>query len=175
MSKHLSEYVASAAELNWGEFSSTYPDRVLVILPPGDTSESGIQTFHGEHEIDCRPEISDDYRVRPLKKRFGSNPFTSFVTLGRAGNNDIVVNDIEVSKVHAYFEEDERGNWLIRDGNSTNGTYVNGIKIPSDSNTLLKSTDTMRFSAGVSAVFFDPADFYQFLRSNEVVEAFQDP
>ncbi len=49
------------------------------------------------------------------------------MVLGRA-NTDIVVNDMEVSRQHAALEVFS-DRCIIRDLNSTNGTYVDGVKI----------------------------------------------
>ncbi len=45
--------------------------------------------------------------------------------IGRAATADIVVNDSQVSKQHAWVGQDN-GRWWLRDQNSANGTYVNG-------------------------------------------------
>lgn len=49
------------------------------------------------------------------------------VTVGRAGA-DIVVNDVEVSRQHAAIEVFAE-KCLLRDLNSTNGTFVDGVKV----------------------------------------------
>lgn len=46
-------------------------------------------------------------------------------TIGRAATADIVVEDNQVSKEHAWVGQVE-GRWLLRDQDSSNGTYVNG-------------------------------------------------
>ena len=49
-------------------------------------------------------------------------------TVGRHPSNEIRLNDREISKQHAVFEE--RGNeWFIRDLQSSNGTYVNNRRV----------------------------------------------
>jgi hypothetical protein len=45
-------------------------------------------------------------------------------TIGRAAGADIIVADPQVSKLHAWIGE-ENGRWLLRDRNSSNGTYIN--------------------------------------------------
>lgn len=47
------------------------------------------------------------------------------LTVGRAPEADITVDDREVSKIHCSIEH-SKGNIIIEDHDSTNGTYVNG-------------------------------------------------
>lgn len=54
------------------------------------------------------------------------------ITIGRSENNDIVVKSEIVSGNHAELIIDSTENVLIRDKNSTNGTYVNGRRINED-------------------------------------------
>jgi pSer/pThr/pTyr-binding forkhead associated (FHA) protein len=50
------------------------------------------------------------------------------LSIGRDGASDIVIDHPLASRRHARFEQDEVG-FLIRDLDSTNGTYVNGDRI----------------------------------------------
>ncbi len=50
------------------------------------------------------------------------------ITLGRHGDNSIVVKDPFVSKRHFQIVRDE-GDYYLEDLNSANGTYLNGDKI----------------------------------------------
>lgn len=52
-------------------------------------------------------------------------------TIGKATDNNIVLNYDDVSRKHALLYKDANGNVVIEDLNSTNGTYVNGIKVTS--------------------------------------------
>ncbi|MCS6804859.1 MAG: FHA domain-containing protein [Acidobacteriota bacterium] len=51
------------------------------------------------------------------------------VTLGRAGDNDIVVADPTVSRFHAALSLNPRGEILVSDLGSANGTFVNGQRV----------------------------------------------
>lgn len=51
-----------------------------------------------------------------------------FITIGRDPSNDIAINHPTVSKKHAQIVKQD-GRVLINDLGSTNGTFVNGIKI----------------------------------------------
>ena len=51
------------------------------------------------------------------------------ISIGRDKNCTIVINNNTVSKDHAILEFDEDFNCIIKDLNSSNGTYVNGQKL----------------------------------------------
>ncbi|OBJ00851.1 ATP-binding cassette domain-containing protein [Mycobacterium sp. 1465703.0] len=52
------------------------------------------------------------------------------VSIGRALNNDIVVHDVLASRHHAFLTPTPTGA-EIRDANSSNGTFVNGVRVGS--------------------------------------------
>lgn len=49
------------------------------------------------------------------------------IKIGRSSHNDIIIDDMQVSKTHCQIIEDN-GFFRLIDTNSTNGTYVNGIR-----------------------------------------------
>jgi PAS domain S-box-containing protein len=53
------------------------------------------------------------------------------ITVGRAGASDVVVDDLGASRKHARLAHTPEGEWILTDTGSTNGTYVNGVKIRS--------------------------------------------
>ena len=57
------------------------------------------------------------------------------ITLGRRTDNDIVVDEETVSRRHALIMETPAG-FVIRDLNTTNGTYVNRDKVGADEQVL---------------------------------------
>lgn len=50
------------------------------------------------------------------------------IKIGKAIDNDFVINDPHVSRYHAKLIHNEEG-WLLEDLSSTNGTFVNGSQI----------------------------------------------
>lgn len=50
------------------------------------------------------------------------------VKIGRNAQNDVVIDDEFVSASHCQIIQDDRGNYVLVDTNSSNGTYVNGVK-----------------------------------------------
>ncbi|MFI6081942.1 FHA domain-containing protein [Streptomyces sp. NPDC051217] len=61
--------------------------------------------------------------------------------IGRALENELVVSDLQVSRLHAEFTSTPDGRFQIRDLGSHNGTYVNGQPIPKSGTALLGPND----------------------------------
>lgn len=51
------------------------------------------------------------------------------VTFGRSSQNDVVLNDAKVSRVHCQIVQYDNGSFAIIDFDSANGTYVNGRSV----------------------------------------------
>lgn len=51
------------------------------------------------------------------------------ISMGRARDNDIVVENLSVSRNHSRIRKDDEGKYIITDLNSANGTYVNNVRI----------------------------------------------
>ncbi|MBK6344997.1 MAG: FHA domain-containing protein [Bacteroidales bacterium] len=64
--------------------------------------------------------------------------------IGRDTDNDIVINDqdVRVSRYHATLTIHDNGTITIND-QSTNGTYVNGVKIKSQIETAVSTSDSI--------------------------------
>jgi hypothetical protein len=69
------------------------------------------------------------YGLYPLIKS-GSNPWSDRVLVGRASNNDIVLRNDRISKLHGYFQCGARGVWKLYDAKSANGTRIDGELVP---------------------------------------------
>ena len=171
MIKRLNQFVEDANNMSWEQFLHAHDHHVVIIIPADETSAEPKDTSRFARAKEARPPINENYRVGVLLKHPGSVTNDPVIRLGRSSQCDIRLGDIEVSKVHALFDR-IGGAWTIRDNASTNGTYVNGLRIPDDEPTRLRTADTIKFGPGLSAVYFDPNDFYQFLRSPEVQGAF---
>ena len=92
------------------------------------------------------------------------------IKIGKAPTNDIVINDKTVSREHLVVFIDDDKNVFITDLESTNGTYVNGVRI--EESVKLETLDVLR--VGNSLV-----EWPQFLIFNnnldKVYETLKDP
>ena len=77
----------------------------------------------------------------------------SQLTIGRLGDNDVQLDEVSVSSRHAEIVAHE-GGVLLRDLDSTNGTFLNGEQITGEH--PLNEGDEIYFG-GVRSVFMEPA------------------
>jgi hypothetical protein len=139
------------------DFERRYPAPALHVVEvgEGDSSakeNSGVQllTMHNKGVSALR--YLD--QVGFLVKRPG-NPFPNFVSVGRAGNNDLVIGVETISKLHAYFTYEGEG-WRLTDHRSTNGTRLNGKPIEPGQGAPLVDGDQLLIGKEVTAVFLTP-------------------
>jgi FHA domain len=126
--------------------------------------------------ITAAPVLGDRFRsesartmaqllVYPIKHT-GRSPFPRIVTVGRTKNNDIVLSDISISKFHAFFKEED-GTFYVADGESRNGTFVDGERVLTSKQgkpTALKKGARVKFG-GVELRFADVAELVTLART----------
>lgn len=62
--------------------------------------------------------------------------------VGKAKRNRFILSGESVSRYHATFKEMKNGKWFIND-HSTNGTYVNGQRIPANTDYKINRNDSI--------------------------------
>ena len=103
------------------------------------------------------------HAIYPLVTReFVSGARASF-SVGRIGGNDMIMPDLAISKQHAFIEI-QRGNYQIRDVNSTNGTTVNGKRVHKKPKPI-KNGDIIGF-ARYEFSFLAPESIYDMLKGS---------
>jgi hypothetical protein len=74
------------------------------------------------------------------------------VTIGRRSDNDVVIDETTVSRRHSLIMEAPDG-FILRDLNTTNGTFVNRIKIGQAEHPLRHADQISLGGSGVTLVF----------------------
>jgi hypothetical protein len=81
-----------------------------------------------------------------LALRKVSDTFPHMITLGRTANNDLVLTDASISKLHAFFTHTSQGGFALADAGSKNGTWVAGVLLASRGEaTPVRLGDRIRF------------------------------
>jgi pSer/pThr/pTyr-binding forkhead associated (FHA) protein len=60
----------------------------------------------------------------------------SMIYIGRSQENDIVIDNVAVSRRHAQVEMKEGKGYVLRDLGSSNGTFLNGVQIDANDHEL---------------------------------------
>lgn len=77
------------------------------------------------------------------------------VTVGKEPTRDLYIDKYKtISRHHAtFFYENEM--WFLRDDNSTNGTWINGVKLESGKKYQLATNDEINFAMSERYVFYE--------------------
>ena len=103
-------------------------------------------------------------RVIALEKR-DKNSSERMIFVGRSADNDIVLLNKMVSKLHAYFCQVPGSQTMqLVDMNSTNGTFLNGSRLSPSVKTSLVDGDVISFGPETKLEFFSSAGFYRILQ-----------
>lgn len=159
----------------WPRTGSSEQQRIEFTTGVINIDRSELRQAAKENRIDPRGEIST-YKpgvtfLQHLKKS-ARNTWIDWISVGRAGNNDVVIRHPSVSKLHARFHvEGERnlegvkvGDYWITDVKSTYGTRVGGNQLEPSEPHQLKNGDYVVFGQ-VGCIFLDSAGLYHRLRS----------
>jgi len=99
-------------------------------------------------------------RVIPIAKD-RTQAFPDKITVGRTLNNDLVLRHTSVSKFHGYFFVDPTTfDVTLVDAGSTNGTFVNNVRLPAMGKRVLKNGDAVSFGGDTDYLFLFAADLY---------------
>ncbi|NOT62579.1 MAG: FHA domain-containing protein [Acidobacteria bacterium] len=74
-----------------------------------------------------------------------STTFTDRAAVGRSHDNALCLNDSSVSSFHAVFTVGANGGIWLTDIGSSNGTFVNGVRIAEGDKTIVRDGDRVQF------------------------------
>jgi hypothetical protein len=98
-----------------------------------------------------------ELEVYPLVKKVGAS-FPDRITIGRTGNNDIVIADHSVSRLHAYVKQ-QGNSWLVADAGSKNGSWLRGEALEPRKERPLTSRVVLRVG-DVDVTFYIASDLF---------------
>jgi pSer/pThr/pTyr-binding forkhead associated (FHA) protein len=98
-----------------------------------------------------------DLEVYPLAKKPGAS-FPDRITIGRTANNDIVIADHSISRLHAYVRKAGDG-WVVADAGSKNGSVLRGENLEARKEKPIASRAILRLG-DVELTFYAAADLF---------------
>lgn len=120
--------------------------------PPADASGQTWQGTHSGVAPASRPQEGEavvfDVKKDPKKQ----NAFAMGVTIGRIDTNDVPLDDVSVSRFHAWLQQD-RKEWVLSDAESKNGTFLNGARLAPKQKGIVKDKSKLKFGE-VEVTFF---------------------
>lgn len=152
------EFAHKIRDLSLQDFLQVYPNPVLIRLY---ARKSGVHFRTLQTEVTKkikRPEAFVEFErvvFYPLDKGVGR------YSLGRSIDNDIVIEDVSVSRNHAALEHDGRS-WTIRDLDSTEGTRINDKAI--EGTKVIYEEDKVQMGDNYVLQYMTPVSFYNFAR-----------
>jgi FHA domain-containing protein len=97
------------------------------------------------------------------------------VRVGRSPDNEVQIDNSNVSRLHCVLEQDDEG-WWLEDKGSYNGTFLNGAKV--QNRCRVRSGDTIgvgQFQVSLKTDVEDVGSSSQFLGRRIAVRASRDP
>ena len=155
-------------QLGRAEFlASAAPAALVRYRKDGDDpATSGITTLSLDEEIEetlphGRVTLDEvDLQIFPLTKKPGAS-FPDRITIGRTNNNDVVIADTSVSRLHAYVRRDG-ASWIVADAGSKNGSFLRGETLEARREKPLPSRAILRLGE-VEMTFYTATDLYSAL------------
>jgi hypothetical protein len=95
----------------------------------------------------------------PLAKKPGAS-FRDRITIGRTSNNDVVIADHSVSRLHAYIRRP--AGWVVADAGSKNGSWLDGVVLEPRKEATLAPGATVRFG-DVQLSFYRSEDLFDLM------------
>jgi len=173
MGKRRAYYVYSfmrlAESCDAERFAKDHPDPVLIVTQQGVADRGEYVTYAGVTEqaalaIHKGRRLPPGAEVHLIRKDLETSS-PGMITVGRSSKSDIMLTDPKVSKFHAYLVRDtkDRRHCRLADAESSNGTFLNGDRLPPRKLRRLKNGDHVRLGTNVLLKFYLPEGFWEML------------
>lgn len=126
----------------FGEFEDELreADEAKRVAKLGKPQRSALETVP-DVKFAARVTIGSDVYEVPLIMKPGGKR----VSVGRVSDNELALNDVSVSKIHAALTMNQQGTLLVADTGSTNGTFINGRRISYGEARQIEAGDVVGF------------------------------
>jgi pSer/pThr/pTyr-binding forkhead associated (FHA) protein len=104
---------------------AVYDDLLVTYAEDAKTID---QTFEGDllsHYLSKPPFVTLEFKNKEIFRLVLDKPT---IKIGRTKDNDVIIDNLAVSRLHSLIEED-KGLYYIKDCDSLNGTVLNGKRI----------------------------------------------
>ena len=154
------EFLAAAAPAALVRYRTHPPDpgpagaATLTMTIDEDFGDAVDETMpHGK--LTAEPEME----LYPLAKKPGAS-FPDRITIGRTANNDVVIADHSVSRLHAYVRQAD--GWVVTDAGSKNGSWLDDVVLEPRRETPLPPRAVLRLG-DVRLTFYRSEELYDLL------------
>jgi len=160
---------ALGSPLIYGNRANLNPPGTAAGLARVDPAPGGVNTLCMDEEFEGtfphgKYGAGDvEFEIFPLTKKRGA-AFPDRITIGRTSNNDIVLNDTSVSRLHAYVKHTS-DRWLVADAGSKNGSTLRGAPLEPRREQALPSRAQLKIG-DVDLTFYTAVDLYAALGGN---------
>ena len=115
-----------AVDPTFGEFEEELKQEDLARQL--DTGKARGRRKEARREVTVNARVNLPESLREIELVF--IPDGKRLNVGRGTDNDLYLNHTSVSKIHAALKMDSEQTLLVADTGSTNGTFINGQRIP---------------------------------------------
>jgi FHA domain-containing protein len=155
---NLGQYLHDASQMTLTEFVEEHPAPCLLVEPFAAEEEAHLVTSAGEEGGGSVPFV-----VSIRSRRSGIHGYGDRITLGRTGNNDVVIKSSDISKIHGFFVREGEAISYV-DAHSTYGSKVGGVEARPGQTLSLKDGAKLEL-ASIRATFFTPSGLYAHLNT----------
>lgn len=141
------------ATLGRAEFlAGAAPAFLVLARAPDDAAD--------DEDVATTAAPREQLRLFPLLKKPGAS-FPDRITIGRTSNNDVVIVDHSVSRLHAYVKRDG-ARWVVADAGSRSGSWLAGAALTARKERPIASKAALRLG-DVELTFYLAGDLYSAL------------
>jgi FHA domain-containing protein len=146
------EFLAASAPAAFVRFR-----RLEDELTPGEIEDETVEDTTMPVAREPLEPGEADLDVYPLAKKPGAS-FPDRITIGRTANNDIVIPDHSISRLHAYARKAADG-WVVADAGSKNGSWLRGEPLDARKEKPVSSRAILRLGE-VDLTFYTATDLF---------------